>query len=153
MCTIFTIHPLPHVHPRSPSKILYTGSADRGRRRITGVYGIDDKTCGFLHHRDTLESSESTAKIWLNSAWYRISEIHPLERSSCEGMHRHMPTRSRPLKALIALELLGATPRGYDVAGGDGALAHTSATSSRVHHGKASSNRSKGLGTHIAGWQ
>jgi hypothetical protein len=103
MCTIFTIHPLPHVHPRSPSKILYTGSADRGRLRITGVYGINNKTCGFLHHRGTLESSESTAKIWLNSAWYRISEIHPLERSSCEGMHRHMPTRSRPLKALIAL--------------------------------------------------
>ena len=100
------------------------GVGQCGSLRITELYRINNKKCGFLQPRDSLESSELTAKTGLNSAQQRISEIQQLERSSRGAC---MPGRSQPLKALRALEPLGAAPRGHGVAGGDGAPAHTSA--------------------------
>jgi len=47
-----------------------------------------------------------------------------LARSAC------MPSQSQPLKALRALQPLGAAPRGHGVAGGDGAPAPTGAAPS-----------------------
>jgi hypothetical protein len=44
------------------------------------------KNVGFLQRQDSLEFADSTAKIGLNSAQQRISEIQPLERSS-HGTH------------------------------------------------------------------
>jgi hypothetical protein len=57
-----------------------------------------------------------------------------------------MPSQSAPLKALKALQPLGAASRGHGVAGGDGAPAPTDVTPSGIPHGKPSLVRLKGRG-------
>jgi hypothetical protein len=79
--------------PCSQVTPMVTPSAKCGFLRIAGLYRINNKKCGLLHHQDSLKSAESTAKIGLNSAQQRISEIQPLERSShrahaCLANHR-----------------------------------------------------------------
>ena len=47
-----------------------------GFLRITGLYRINNKTCGLLHHQDSLESSESTAKLGVNTLIKIIYNMH-----------------------------------------------------------------------------
>ena len=75
-------HPCP---PTWGTKFSTRGRPTCGSLRITELYRINNKKCGLLHHQDSLESAESTAKIGLNSTQQRISEIQPLERSSHEA--------------------------------------------------------------------
>ena len=47
-----------------------------GFLRITGLYRINNKTCGLLDLQDSLESSESTAKLGVNTLIKIIYNMH-----------------------------------------------------------------------------
>ena len=47
-----------------------------GFLRITGLYRINNKTCGLLHLQDSLEFSESTAKLGVNTLIKIIYNMH-----------------------------------------------------------------------------
>jgi len=60
--------------------------------RITRLYRINNKTCGLLHHQDSLESPESTAKLGVNTLIKIIYNMHihlvaKHDSMCCAGRH------------------------------------------------------------------